>query len=175
VKKKYIYYKKAKGDRVLKFHFKNRKGVEWGILLWNRGGDVLFLKLLSTFPSPNDKNSGTSGLRRDSFTCWIFQEGCIEEEIASMQNLWHFKKGMFVKLFGIKSWDFFGQLTWVTSRKEQEGVGFYHIEIRGAKRNEPQWYRLNQMFSPWLSSVLMKCDIKWKESKMGDKMSVSFF
>jgi hypothetical protein len=28
VKKKYIYYKKAKGDRVLKFHFKNRKGVE---------------------------------------------------------------------------------------------------------------------------------------------------
>jgi hypothetical protein len=44
-------------DCVRKFGLKDRKGGEWGILLWSRGSDVLFLKLPSTFPSPNDKNS----------------------------------------------------------------------------------------------------------------------
>jgi hypothetical protein len=45
------------GDRVLKFHLKDREGVERRILLWNRGGDVLFPKLLSTFPLLNDRDS----------------------------------------------------------------------------------------------------------------------
>ncbi len=30
-----------------------------------------------------------------------------------------------------------GQLTWVTSKKAKEGVGFYHIEIRGVKSSKP--------------------------------------
>jgi hypothetical protein len=106
-------------------------------------------------------------LRRDSFTCWIFQEGCIEEEIASMQNLWHFKKGMFVKLFGIKSWDFFGQLTWVTSRKEQEGVGFYHIEIRGVKKvssNDTSWIKhsILDWIMCWCNATLSEGHQRWE-------------
>jgi hypothetical protein len=28
--------------------------------------------------------------------------------------------------------------------KAEEGVGFYHIEIRGVKSNEPQKYKQNQ-------------------------------
>ncbi len=65
----------------------------------------------------------------------IFKEGYMEEEIATVQNLWHFKIWMFVKPLNTKSWGFLGQLTWVTSRKAKEGVGFYHIEIRGVKNN----------------------------------------
>ncbi len=45
------------GDHVRKFSFKNKEGVERRILLWSRGNNVLFFKLLSTFPSPNDRNS----------------------------------------------------------------------------------------------------------------------
>jgi hypothetical protein len=62
---------------------------------------------------------------------------------------------MFTKLFGTKSWGFLGQLTWITSRKTKEGVGFYHIEIRGVRLSEPQGYMPNKTFSPWLNSVLM--------------------
>jgi hypothetical protein len=46
-----------KGDCLYKFYFEDRKGVERGILLWSKGDDVLFVKLLSTFPWPNDRNS----------------------------------------------------------------------------------------------------------------------
>jgi len=62
---------------------------------------------------------------------------------------------MFTKLLGTKSWGFIGQLTWIRSKKVKEGVGFYHIEIRGVKNNETQWYMSNQTFSLWLSNVLM--------------------
>jgi hypothetical protein len=53
---------------------------------------------------------------------------------------------MFAKLLGTKSWGFLGQLTGVTSKKTKEGIGFYHIKIRGVKSNEPQQYRPNQTF-----------------------------
>jgi hypothetical protein len=43
------------GDCVYKFHLEDRKGVERRILLWRWNGDVLFLKLLSTFPSVDDE------------------------------------------------------------------------------------------------------------------------
>jgi hypothetical protein len=62
---------------------------------------------------------------------------------------------MSVKLLGTKSSGFLGQFTSVTSRTTKEGVGFYNIEIRGVKSNEPQQYRLNQTLSPSLSNVLM--------------------
>ncbi len=40
-----------------KFCLEDKNGVKLGILLWNRGNDVLFAKLLSTFPLINDMNS----------------------------------------------------------------------------------------------------------------------
>jgi hypothetical protein len=55
--KNLVSLKKKEGNRVFKFFFENIEGVEWGILLWSRDRDVLFLKLLSTFPLPNDGNS----------------------------------------------------------------------------------------------------------------------
>ncbi len=56
-KKKYGFSKtKMEGNCVCKFHFKDREGAERGILSWSRGDNVLFPKLLSTFPSSNDKN-----------------------------------------------------------------------------------------------------------------------
>jgi hypothetical protein len=104
------------GDYVHKFYFEDREGVKQGILSWNMGDNVLFPKLLSKFPSSNDRNFlntnfGTSYLRRDTPTYWIFQEGCIKKEITIMQNLGHFKRGMFAKLLGTKSWGFLGQFT----------------------------------------------------------------
>jgi hypothetical protein len=44
-------------DCVRKFCLEDKEGVERGILSWSRGGDVLLLKLLLTFPLPNDMNS----------------------------------------------------------------------------------------------------------------------
>jgi hypothetical protein len=82
-------------------------------------------------------NFGTSCLRRGLPTCWIFQEGCIEKEIATVQNLCCFKRGIFVKLLGTKSWGFLGQLTLVRSRKTKESVGFYNIKIKGVKSSKP--------------------------------------
>jgi hypothetical protein len=79
----------------------------------------------------------------------------LEKKITIVQNLWRFKNEMFMKLLSSKSWGFLGQLTRVTSRKTKEGVGFYDIEIKGVKSNEPQWYKLNQTFSLWLRNVLM--------------------
>ncbi len=60
------------------------------------------------------------------------------------------KKGdcNYAKLLGTKSWGFLGQLTWIINKKIKEGVGFNHIEIRGIQNNEPQWYKLNQTFTP---------------------------
>jgi hypothetical protein len=131
-------------------HLENRKGAKQGIWLWNRGNDLLFAKLLSTFSLPNDKNSRTSSLRKDMPTCWIFQKGCIEEEIAIVQNVWCFKKRMFAKLLGTKSWGFVGQLTWITSRKTKEGIRFYHIEIRGIKNNKhSKTCRIKHLILDW--------------------------
>jgi hypothetical protein len=42
------------GYHVCRFHLEDKDGVEQGILTWSRGGNVLFLKLLSTFPSSSD-------------------------------------------------------------------------------------------------------------------------
>jgi hypothetical protein len=44
-----------KGDRVLKFCLEDKENVKQGILLWCQSGDVLILKLLSTFPLKNDR------------------------------------------------------------------------------------------------------------------------
>jgi hypothetical protein len=87
----YSFSKRMEGDCVLKFHFEDREGVEQGILFWCWSNDVLFLKLLSTFPSANDgivyTHSKTNRLRREPPTHWIFQEGYIKKEIATVQNL----------------------------------------------------------------------------------------
>ncbi len=48
-------YKKMEGDYVCKFHLEDRKGVEQRIMSWCQNGDVLFLKLLSTFPSTDNE------------------------------------------------------------------------------------------------------------------------
>jgi hypothetical protein len=59
VKKKNIWlqWKEMEGNHFRKFCFEDTEGAEWGILSWNKGGDVLFAKLQSTFPSPNDKKT----------------------------------------------------------------------------------------------------------------------
>ncbi len=46
------------GYHVCKFHLEDREGVEQGILSWSKGGNVLFLKLLSTFPSSDASRDG---------------------------------------------------------------------------------------------------------------------
>jgi hypothetical protein len=48
-------------------------------------------------------NSGTSRLRRELPTCWIFQEGYPEKEIAIVQNLWCFNRRMFAKLLLVQN------------------------------------------------------------------------
>jgi hypothetical protein len=45
---------------------------------------------------------------------------------------------MFANLLGTKSWGFLSQLKIIISKKAKEGVGFYHIKIKGGKSNEPQ-------------------------------------
>jgi hypothetical protein len=49
--------RKMEENNVRNFCLKDGKGAKQRILLWSRGGNVLFLKLLSIFPSPNDRNS----------------------------------------------------------------------------------------------------------------------
>jgi hypothetical protein len=71
---------------------------------------------------------------------WLIESenwGYIKKEIVIVQFFWCFKKGMCAKLLGIKSWGFIGRVTWVTSRKTKDNVGFYHIEIKGVKSSEP--------------------------------------
>jgi hypothetical protein len=80
---------------------------------------------------------------------------CFEDKKGVEWGILTFQERMFAKLLSTKSWGFWCQLTWMTSKKTKEGVGFYHIEIRRIKRSEPQWYMLNQTFSPCLSNVLM--------------------
>jgi hypothetical protein len=84
------------GNCVFKFYFEDKKGVAWGILSWSRVEMCCSLNCCQHFPYKwqefFDTNFGTSCLRRDSPTRWIFQEGCIEKEIAIVQNLWHFNK-----------------------------------------------------------------------------------
>jgi hypothetical protein len=52
---------------------------------------MLFLKLLSTFPWQMTRllkhEFGTNCLKKELPMRWIFQEGYIEEEITTMQNL----------------------------------------------------------------------------------------
>jgi hypothetical protein len=51
IKKKYITSIKENERKLcLKFHLEDREGAEQGVLLWCQSNDVLFLKLLSTFP-----------------------------------------------------------------------------------------------------------------------------
>jgi hypothetical protein len=77
-------------DRTLKFCFEDKEGAKRRIMSCCRSNDVLFLKLLSTFLSANDEidmNLRTSCLKRKPPTHPIFQEGCIEKEITTMQIL----------------------------------------------------------------------------------------
>jgi hypothetical protein len=41
-------------DSVFKFRFEDKEGAKRGIMSWCWSNDVLFLELLSTFPSAND-------------------------------------------------------------------------------------------------------------------------
>jgi hypothetical protein len=51
------FVRKKEGDYIHKFHLEDREGVERVVASWSRSGDVLFFRLLSTFPLSNDKNS----------------------------------------------------------------------------------------------------------------------
>ncbi len=54
-----------------------------------------------------------------------------------------------------------GQLTWVTSRKTKEGVGFHHIKIRGVKSSEPQQYMpIKHLIFDW---AVCWCDVASNE------------
>jgi hypothetical protein len=75
------------GNCVFKFCFEDKKNVEWEILSWSRVEMCCSLNYCQHFPYKwgefFDTNFGTSCLRRDLPTRWIFQEGYIEKEIAT--------------------------------------------------------------------------------------------